>query len=374
MLTINILISALTIAYLVLFVYFILAWLREKNYLSSRKQGSTFTSIIIPARNEKDNITNVLNDIETQDYPRHLFEVLLVDDASEDGTAETASSLRHLNYGLKIIKNEKNSIGKKNAICKAIGQSKGELIITTDADCRMGPGWLSALVAFYEEKKPEMIIAPVCFYEERSLFKKVQSLEFLSLAAITGASALAGKALMCNGANLAYTKKAFFDVNGFSGNEQTPSGDDVLLMLKFKRKFPEKIKYLKSGDAIVFTQPPRTMADFINQRKRWVSKSRFYQDPFAKGCSWLVLLFSFSILALSVLSFVNKGFAEILAVSFSVKLFIDFLFLFLTASFFDRKSLLWLYFPVQLMYIFYVPFISIAGLTGSFTWKGRIYK
>lgn len=371
MIVIKIFLLFLCFTYVSLMAYFIFGWKKGKLFYSPRTQLSTFASIIIPARNEEGNITNILNDISAQDYPKHLFEIIVVDDCSEDGTVEKILNIRSSIGNLKIIHNDKNLTGKKNAINLAINQGKGELIITTDADCRMGKSWLSTLISFYEEKKPEMIIAPVCFHNEKSFFEKIQSLEFLSLTGITGASALMRNPLMCNGANIAYTKRAFLDVNGFSGNEQTPSGDDILLMIKFKKKFPEKIKYLKSKEATVFTAGPKTVSDFINQRKRWVSKNRFYSDWFVIGSSWLVLVFNLSILTLMGLSLINKGFAEILFVSFSVKLIIDFLFLFLAASFFNRKSLLWLYLPVQIMYIFYVPVISIAGLTGNFSWKGR---
>lgn len=365
---------ALTASYFFGLAYFILKWIKEKKYHPAGKGFSTFASIIVPARNEKDNIANILNDISAQDYPPGLFEIIVVDDSSEDETFERASGLQPSILNLRLIKPGNSLPGKKNAIVQAISQSRGELIITTDADCRMGKSWLSTLVSFYEEKKPEMIIAPVCFHDEKSFFGKVQSLEFLSLGAITGASAISGIPMMANGANLAYTKRAFLKVGGFMGNEDAPSGDDILLLIKFKKKFPGKIKYLKSPEATVFTSPSATVPDFINQRKRWVSKSRFYRDAVIIGSSWLLLLFNFLIPVLLCLSMVNKGFAEILIVSFSVKFFIDFLFLFLAASFFDRKSLLWLYFPVQIMYVFYVPVISIAGLTGNFTWKGRIYK
>lgn len=365
---------ALTASYFLLLAYFILKWIKEKKYFFSGRRFSTFASVIIPVRNEKENIANVLKDMAAQNYPRELFEIIVADDSSEDGTSEKAGSLQPAIANLRLIKPDKNLPGKKNAIIRAIDQSRGELIITTDADCRMGKDWLSALISFYEEKKPEMIIAPVCFYNETSFFDKLQSLEFLSLGAITGASAIAGMPLMCNGANLAYTKKSFLEVKGFAGNEETPSGDDILLMIKFKTKFPGKIKYLKSPEAAVFTRPSASISDFINQRKRWVSKNRFYSDPFIKSSSWLILLFNLSIPAMLCWSMVYKGFAEILLVSLSVKFFIDFLFLFLAASFFGRKSLLWLYFPAQVLYIFYIPVISVAGITGNFTWKGRLYK
>lgn len=375
MVLINFIATLLTATYSFLILYFILGWIKGKTYSSVSHDFSTMVSIILPVRNEEDNIVTMLEDIVAQNYPAHLYEIIVVDDSSDDNTLEKISHFQNRVFNLKVLKGDKNRPGKKQAIASAILESKGELIITTDADCRLGKNWLATFVSYYEgNNKPEMIIGPVSFHRQKTFFGKIQSLEFLSLAAITGASAQLDNPLMCNGANLAYKKASFFAVNGFEGNEQSPSGDDMLVLVKFKKSFPGKIKYLKSENAIVLTSAQKTIKDFASQRKRWVSKSRLYKDVFMVFTSWLILLFNLSILTLIALSFLNKGFAEILFVSFSLKLFIDFLFLFLTASLFNRKSLLWLYLPVQLMYIFYIPIIASAGLTGKFTWKGRIYK
>lgn len=374
LLTIEIVFLLLAFSYFFLIAFFLAGWVKEKEYEPHAKPFSTFASIIVAARNEEANITHLLTDISAQDYPKDLFEIIVADDDSEDDTANSVLQFKVPGLNLKMVKNEKGRFGKKNALLKAIGQSKGDLLVTTDADCRIGKSWLSTIVSFYEEKKPEMIIAPVCLHKGTSFLGKIQELEFLSLSGITGGSALAGTPLLCNGANLAYKKSAFLGVNGFEGNEQTPSGDDVLLMLKIKKAFPGGIRYLKSRNASVFTEGPKTVSQFINQRKRWISKNRFFNDRFISVSAWLILLFCFSILCSAALSFINTGFAEILAVSLSVKFFIDFLFLFLTASFFNRKSRLWLYLPVQIVYIFYVPLFSLTCLTGNFSWKGRLYN
>ncbi len=377
MLYLKIFVVFFTAAYVFLLLYYISSWLKEKIYSPSQKEFSTFASILIPARNEEHNIENILTDIFRQNFPANLYEVIVVDDNSEDNTKLKTENLIRNQVGNKIPNLkflESIAQGKKNAILTGINRAKGELIITTDADCRMGKNWLSTIVSFYEKYKPEMIIAPVCFHNEKNLFGKMQSLEFISLLGITAGSALANNPLMCNGANLAYKKKSFFSVNGFDGNEKTPSGDDVLLMLKLKKKYPGKIKYLKSREGIVFTEPQQNFSGFINQRLRWVSKSSFYSDFSLNAVSWFVLLFNLSILIFGALSFFKKGFAEIFLVSFLAKIFIDFLFLLLTASFFRRKSLLWLYFPLQIIYVFYVPLIAVAGLKKSFVWKGRGYE
>lgn len=373
MVLVKILAVLLSVSYFFLIVYFIFWWAKKKNFFSDGKSFSTFVSIIIPVRNEEKNIENILNDIAQQNFPKNLFEVIVVDDFSED---ETKLRIQSQNFREKIqnfIFVQNASQGKKNAISTGIKQAQGELIITTDADCRINKNWLSAIISFYEKEKPAMIIAPVCSHNGKTFLEKFQSLEFLSLSGIAGSSALAGNPLMCNGANLAYSKKAFFDVGGFQGNEKTPSGDDVLLMLKFKKN-SKKIQYLKSRDAIVFTEPQKTFKSFIHQRKRWLSKNKFYNDFPVNFTAWFVFIFNFSIGAFAALLFFNKEFAEIFLFTFGTKIFVDFLFLLLTASFFRQKSLLWFYFPVQILYVFYAPFIALISRKNSFIWKERIYK
>ncbi len=370
--TIKILLFILPLIYFFLILFCVINWVKGKTYLPKGSGFSTFTSILIPARNEEENICHILRDISSQNYPKNLFEIIVIDDGSKDKTVQRACEfLTSTGLNHKILQTDKNCNGKKKAIEMGINGSVGELIITTDADCRIEKNWLATIVSFYEEKKPEMIIGPVVFHDEKSVFEKMQSLEFLSLGAITGATGIAGHPLMCNGANLAYTKKGFIEVGGFEGNEQIPSGDDILLMIKFKKHFDKKVHYLKSKEAFVFTRPQRKITEFIDQRMRWVSKSRHYSDVYLTFVSWFILIFNFSIPVYSALFFMKMGFGEILMVSFSIKLFFDFLFLFLTASFFSHKSLLWLFVPVQVLYIFYVPAISIASLIGTFTWKGR---
>lgn len=360
-------------AYFFLILYFISAWQKGKTFASGNKPSRVFVSIILPVRNEEKNIEPVLSDLLAQEYPPHLFEIITADDGSEDATAEKIHKLQAVHSNLKYL-HVKNPTGKKNAVAEAVRQSAGDLIITTDADCRIGKKWLSAIASYYEEKRPAMIIGPVIFHREKSVFHKMQSLEFLSLASVTAASALSGNPLLCSGANLCYTKQAFLHAGGFSGNENIPSGDDMFLLMKFKKLFPGKIRFLKSREAIVYTLPQNSFGNFIEQRKRWTSKNHKHQDVFTSLVSWLVLLFNAAIVVLFLPAIQIKSFTALLALALLSKITIDFLFLFLTASWFNKKKLLWLYFPVQVLNLFYIPFIAIAGLLGHYNWKGRRYS
>jgi len=221
-------------------------------------------SVLIPARNEEKDIINLLSDIKKQSYPNNMFEVIVIDDSSTDSTYEIVrQSLQDStlnNVIVRLEKKQKNLSPKKRALEKGVSLAKGELIITTDADCRVKENWINSFVLEYKRKETAMISGPVTFYNNNTVFKKIQSLEFLSLIA-SGAGAIGNNTvLMCNGANMAYSKKAFEKVGGYSGDEDFASGDDVFLMMKMRKYLGnEKVSFLKKRDAIVSTKAQNSL-------------------------------------------------------------------------------------------------------------------
>jgi cellulose synthase/poly-beta-1,6-N-acetylglucosamine synthase-like glycosyltransferase len=361
-----------TIPYSLLILSFTLAWFKMKKFSSSAKPLSTKVSIIIPVRNEEKNILYCLSDILIQDYPKTFTEIIIVDDYSEDATADLVKSFIQNSVFKNIHLLELKNIsltGKKNAITAAIEIAEGDLIITTDADCRMGMKWLSSLINYYETEHPQMLVAPVCFHQTSSIFSCMQSLEFLSLIASSAAAIKLRTPIMCNGANLMYEKKTFTKVNGFDGNINYNSGDDVFLMFKFNQN---KIDFLKSIDACVFTEAKLTLQDFFIQRKRWVSKARGYKNFSAIFVSLLVFLINFFLLIGFIASSFIPGFIWLALLFWGIKLLIDFPLMMGATAFFKRKTLLWYYLPMQIVNIIYVPLIALAGLCGKTEWKGRM--
>jgi cellulose synthase/poly-beta-1,6-N-acetylglucosamine synthase-like glycosyltransferase len=363
----------ITIPYSLLIFSFTTAWFKMKKFPSSAKPLSTKVSIIVPVRNEEKNILNCLSDILIQDYPKIFTEIIIVDDHSEDATVDLVKSFiqNSVFKNIQLLELKNISLtGKKNAITAAIEIAEGDLIITTDADCRMGMKWLSSLINYYETEHPQMLVAPVCFHHPSSFFGRMQSLEFLSLI-VSSASAIQLKMpVMCNGANLMYEKKEFNEVNGFEGNMNYNSGDDVFLMLKFKLQ-QKKINFLKSYDACVFTEPKASLRGFIIQRKRWVSKSRGYKNFSVIFVSLLVFLINFFLLVSFITSLFIPGFIWLALLFFGIKLLFDFPLMTGAAAFFKRKTLLWYYLPMQIVNIIYIPLIAIVGLCGKVDWKGR---
>ena len=352
----------------------------------------TKISVIIPARNEEKNIVTCLVSVCEQDYPPDLFEVIVIDDHSEDNTNEIVKRLASIYPNLKCIRLQLNDelimAYKKKAIETGIDAAKGKLIVTTDADCIAPPHWLKNIAAYYENKKAVFIAAPVVILPSSRyggtssqgqgqgvrLVSLFQSLDFLSLQGITGASVFAGFHSMCNGANLAYEKKVFDEVSGFAGVDNIASGDDMLLMYKIYKKYPGRVHYLKSKEAIVTTQPAENWKAFFNQRIRWASKAGKYDDKRIFWVLLLVYLLNLGFAVVFIAAFFNTDLCFYLISIFLLKILYELFFLAPVAKFFGKEKLLW-WFP--LMQPLHILYTIIAGLLGSITtyeWKGRRVK
>lgn len=362
----------LFVAYAMLIVYYWSAWKTIPDYSVALFSASTRISVIIPARNEEKNLGHLLNALYKQTYPKELFEVIVIDDHSTDGTATVVEQFSFV----KLIRLTDDNVNayKKKAIKKGIEAAAGEWIITTDADCIPQTGWLSTMAAFIQEKQPVFIAAPVAFTQDQSLLQQFQSIDFLVLQGITGASVHKKFHSMCNGANLAYEKKVFYEVNGFSGIDHIASGDDMLLMHKIAEKYPQQIHYLKAKDVIVTTSPMMTWRDFFNQRIRWASKAKYYDDKRITAVLLLVYLFNLSFVALLVAGFWCYHYWLYLAGLWIAKTIIEWPFLSSVAGFFDKKPLMKYFFFFQPMHIVYTVFSGLLGQFGRYEWKGRKVK
>jgi len=351
---------------------------KDAKALSEISESDLSFSIIISARNEAPNIKDCLGDIIAQDYLSQNFEIIVVDDFSEDETATVIEQFATENPGfnMHLIKmsdqpvKENNSF-KKAAITLAIGESRNPWIITSDADCRRGAKWLATIAAFIEENHAVMVSAPVCLKESDDFFDQAQSLEFMGLVGIGGGSIALKNPNMCNGANLIYKKDAFLEVKGFKGNNEIASGDDEFLMHKMFSKWPDKIFFLKNPEAIVYTKPETDLSSFIQQRKRWVSKSRKYSNKNITAVLSGAWLFHLMLLICLVAGIFDWKYLVVFCIAFGLKLMAEYTFLKKVSDFFNREKLLGILIPAAFLYIFYVLFIGIYGNFGGYKWKGR---
>jgi len=348
-----------------------------RGFVASGKSPITKFSVIIPARNEASNIEACIAGIRAQNYPSHLFEIIVVDDFSEDETAQKVLKIaqQHSNVHLlrlqDFTKDENLVAYKKRAIEIAITQATGDWMVTTDADCSFTNNWLASYDAYIQEHDSVMVAAPVAYTNTGSFLSIFQVLDFISLQGITAAAVASGSHTLCNGANLCYSKEAFERVGKFSGIDHLPSGDDMLLMHKMKKSYPGKIGYLYAQNAVVTTAPSDTMGLFIQQRIRWASKASGYQDKIIFWILLLVYLVNFSLLVYLPINALQKGNINNWLILMGCKTLIEIPFMYASAKFFKQQKLLWWFALMQPFHIVYTVVAGWFGTFGSYTWKGR---
>ncbi len=333
-------------------------------------------SVIIPVRNEAENLPFLLQDLARQTYPH--FEVIVADDSSTDDTVAVVRQLADgLPYTLTLLplSDERTGAPKKRAIAQSIKMAQGDLILTTDGDCRVGPDWILSFATFYAEHQPKMMTGPVTFTSEmsswRTLFAQLQTVEFASLIGSGAATLALGMPTMCNGANLCYEKRGFEEVNGFAGIDHVASGDDELLMHKIAKRYPDDVKFLKNREAIVETAPHGSWRAFYNQRKRWASKWRAYDSWHPSALAVFVFVSNMAPVFSVIGCIAGVISLPMVLLIIGLKTVPEFLFLRAVLRFLQKnRAVRWI--PItQLVYPFYVLFFGLAAQKKGFVWKGR---
>jgi cellulose synthase/poly-beta-1,6-N-acetylglucosamine synthase-like glycosyltransferase len=366
------LVALLFVCYGILMNYYLRGWKSLPDFFPSNSLSGLKVSVIIPARNEEQNMGSLLSALQRQTYSKDLVEIIVVDDHSNDKTVEVVGQFP----GVRLLQLKDDNINsyKKKALETGIAAATGSLIVTTDADCLPTEDWIATLVSFQDKTASTFIVAPVVLDENGGMLQLFQAMDFMILQGITASSVHLNMHAMCNGANLAYDRSAFLAVKGFEGIDGIASGDDMLLMHKMKTAFPGKIGYLKSEPAIVRTKPMTTWSAFFNQRIRWASKARHYQDKSIFWALLLVYLFNFSFLLLLIAGFRNHLYWMAFMLLLFAKATVELPF-FNSVKKFYRKS--WgsvQFFLFQPVHIAYTILSGIFGQLGRYEWKGRSVK
>ena len=334
-------------------------------------QNDIFTSIIVPVRNEEMNLQTLLFCMEQQGYPANLYEVIVVNDHSEDNTINILNQLKEKTQ-INIENIDLTDLsGKKEAIAAGVRKAKGALLITVDADCEYGSEWLETIVLHHAQQQKDFYILPVTNRNPVNFFEQFQGLEFLTLIGVGIASFGLGDPILCNGANLCFTKKCFEKVNGYQGNLDQSSGDDVFLLHKVKHQKELFIDLIMNEKVYAVTGPKESFKSLIHQRVRWAKKSDIYKDKFTTILGIILLavnVYLFTGLILSwFIPFLGIGVMSL----FALRVVVDWLYL--------RRILKWFNWPAsfksflffEILYPFYAIFVLMAALSFKPEWKGR---
>ena len=334
----------------------------------------TFFAIVVPFRNESANLPILLESIKNLNYPLELFEIILVDDFSEDDSVRQFYNWRMENgkFQTTLLENIKLSDSpKKDAIARAVPIVKNDWIVTTDADCTFPHDWLLTLDRYIQDHDVSMVVGAVSYdCKKYSFLHHFQQLDLASLQGATIGSFGMGLGFMCNGANFCYKKSLFEELNGFIGNNKMASGDDVFLVQKAVAKYPEKVHYLKSKMNIVHTRPLDSWKALFHQRVRWASKTGAYRSVFGKDLA--VIVFAQNLSLLIGLAFAAVGWMPWLnlGILFVIKFAFDFVLLYKTNRFLTHKRMRFLI-SASLLYPFFSVSVAVYSLFGKYEWKGR---
>jgi poly-beta-1,6-N-acetyl-D-glucosamine synthase len=359
-------------AYAIMIIYTISGW--RKLEFAEEKDPGLAVSIIVAARNEAQNIEALVRDLYAQKYPLDLFEVIVIDDGSEDETLKICQNLEKEFPSLKVLSNSSGE-GKKAALQSGISQARFDVIATVDADCNVPEFWLATMNDHWKPGQTKMLLAPIILLANQSAFQQIQSLEMHATMGLTGGFASHGKPIMANGANLMYEKEAFHEIGGFRSSNN-PSGDDVFTMLQMNERWPNSVQFVPHFQAVVATAAQPNFSSFWQQRKRWLSKKSGYSNAWVKGVAIITYLANLAaFIALIALIFAFGSYwTNLLMWVLFVKLILD-LVLIRTVSrdiqpYCGISHVLF----AEIFIVCYVTFLGIFGNVSTYVWKGRTIK
>jgi cellulose synthase/poly-beta-1,6-N-acetylglucosamine synthase-like glycosyltransferase len=359
-----------SLSYAGLIFLFTLGWrkLESHGQKSAGAGPAPRVSVIVAARNEAGNIANLLNDLAAQDYPAELTEIILVDDNSTDGTSGVIHDYlsRSILSHFKLISRRSGDGSKKSALSQAVGSASGQVILVTDADCSVKNNWISVMAGYFRDPNTMMVAGPVALAPVSGIVDRFQALEFLGLVASGAGAAGSGQPFLCNGACLAYRKKAFKEVGGYSGNEKFRSGDDVFLLHKIKKIYGRRaIAFALSSGALVRTAPAGGCMAFLRQRARWASKSTGYKDVLSMLTAVTVFLLSLTLTGLFLAGFFYPPAFLLYLGLILCKTAVDYPLMREILEFTGNRGLIKWLAPFEAVYPFYVV---IAGILSVF-WR-----
>lgn len=357
------------IAWYLLVIALLAGWLKASPGFTTqvKRADGLRISVVVPVRNEEKNIAALLEDLLSQTILP--FEIIVADDHSSDQTQLIVRQFAAKYPCVKLLSLPEKLMGKKAALQAAVTISKGEIIVTTDADCRVGKHWLESMSKIFTNVHVQLVAGPVLFGGQ-ILAARLLNMEQLVLQSAAASSFRIGYPLFCSGANLAFRKSAFNEVNGYEGFDYLASGDDVFLMQKIGQKYPQGMAYCALPDCVVNTLPPPSFNEFINQRVRWAGKWRLLARN-VKVLAVFVFLFQLLVLAIPLLAINWIITLPYLLALIGVKWILEGILVTSVARHLGASISTGSFLLAQLFYPVYVVIIGILSFRGKTLWKGR---
>lgn len=347
-------------------------WRWGRTSISNKEYGAS-KAILIPFRNESEHLPRLL--INLKDIVASSQDVIFINDSSTDGSSAIVSDFitkENLNHWVLL---QSAGIGKKAALTTGVQYTQAEIILTTDADCILPPGWVKRMTGAFCQPDIQLVAGPVMSRGRTGFFSRFQQIEWGSILLMTQCFFSIGTPLMCSGANLAYKRSAFLAVEGYSGNEMHPSGDDEFLLKKIVRYFgAQAVSYFKDKEVLVETPPAASRSAFIQQRIRWASKWRLHGSFGHALSAALAFLLAISELASLLLLFGSMRMKLIFLLFWSVKILTERIVLGKVLADFHLSHPFLCYIATSFLHPIYVCIVGIRAVSGNYSWKGRNHK
>jgi len=327
-------------------------------------------SVVIAARNEEKTLPDLLNVLTNQTYSCDRYEVIIANDRSEDRTREVVQNYASKYNYVKLVNVEIPEQGvtsrKKNALDQGIEQSQGEIILSTDADCMVKTTWIEGMVSYFTQGVG--LVAGLSLPEYNNSRSFIEQYDFFDmLAMFTAAAGAIGAArpFSCSGQNIAFTKQAFDEVDGYDSIKEYESGDDVLLMQLINNAEYE-IRFAFHQKTFNSTEPQDTFLDFINQRIRWATNEK--PQSFLNKDFYLFLINALLLNLIVVISLIFEPFLFVMF--FLLKSISEYWLINKGRQIFNVAQKKMRFFPIwEVTYPIYAIVIAIGEKLELFEWK-----
>jgi poly-beta-1,6-N-acetyl-D-glucosamine synthase len=356
---------------LIILIYSALLYIVLKSWQvkQTNEQGTLSAfSIIIPVRNESRNITACLTSLINQSYPQNLFEIIVIDDHSEDDTVQKASTFGNI----KLINQDLLVFGKKMAIKKGVEKSQYDNIVTLDGDCVVGVDWLLSINQAIGNQT-QIATGIVVINREENSISEYEYLDTLATMAATQFGITKGYFYLANGCNLFFKKEIYNQLLSSDDHKKFASGDDVFLMKKGV-ELNAKIIFLNDKRSAVFTNQQDSYYQLVQQRKRWATKTKGYSNLGLIAFQGIVFsLPLFIVVTIVIALLICKSYIIIGLAVYIFKLCLDYIFLNKMCQNIDqdniKKNLYLQASLISLAMTLYMGFCAI--LPSRYLWKGR---
>jgi len=359
------------------FYFIFLARIRHGLVRTASRPPIAFTpsvSVIIAARNEEQNIENCLRSILSQEYPADLIEIVIVDDGSSDSTKTRIASLAQENGIIRLVSNDAGALGrdggKPQALTVGLAHARNEIVLVTDADCTVSPQWIQSVVSEFTDSTT-MVMGPVVETRQQGFFSALQGLEAFGIVVVTAGLVGLRQPLICIGANFAFRRSTFIEIDGFGGDHE-PWVESI--MKRIDRTQPGGIRFAMNSESIVFTRAPKSLREFFWRRIRWGAVKPHYEQPWNLIKLSSIYAFFLLMFIATFASFVNEEMRPLVASIWFFKLLFEYQTLAIGASFLKQKISFGQFLIAELLHVPYVVIVGALAQLLPVRWKGRIIR